>query len=902
MPVSFVNTINSDDFNRASLGSNYAQLNDAWGTVRLIASTTFDSSGPHTNNEAAAVWVGSGTYTADQYSEVSVNSLAFGSIDYVTGVIVRASTDTNGNRDFYFGFVASDSPGPNYTVAIGKVVNGTRTVLHSAAIAWSNGDRLGLFAVGSTIGLTKNGTELGGSFTQTDTSLTTGNPGLLANGTAAGLGDDWLSGDAEIALSFVLGTATETDAAQPITRKKAKAIGIATETDAAQALTALQTTGISFVGGAVGTNTATLPSFAANDIAIVYAFRDGSTTNPAVPGTFTSITNTTDGTTCSISMGWRRLQSGDTTIGTWTNASRCSVVLYRGMKPSGTPVGAFAAGASSTSNTLDYPALTLTATNGTSWVLRAAGHRSTDQNLETPPSGYTNRAAASGVDATAETAVHDTNGPVSSVSADNVTLTGTSSGRIPVSLELISKIIGGTLGIATETDAAQALTRKKAKAVGIAAETDAAQTIVNIGGKNIAVTPSTETDAAQTIARSKLKALGISSETDAAQSFARAKSRAVGVASETDTAQVFTRSKRRALGIATETDAAQVIVKTGAKFIAVTAATESDAAQAFSRSKRRAVGIGTETDAAQALGRRKSRAVGIAAETDAAQAFARSKLRALGVATETDAAQAITLAAVTLPIHVRAQNRPRPGRGPFSYGKFYVRDSRTYRLPSAPVLSFALGVATETDTAQGITRRKARAVGISTETDAAQTIGKRKTRAVAIAAETDTAQAFARSKRRAVGIATETDAAQTISRNGQKLIAVNVATETDTAQTLPWAPKRRLAAPALESDASMPISRSKRRLAAVALESDSAIALTRQKLRAPLFAGETDTALAFSRKKTRLVQPATELDSALSFDLSGGYSASPPAFVFRVPGRRSQLRVPKAGSALKIHP
>ena len=195
---------------------------------------------------------------------------------------------------------------------------------------------------------------------------------------------------------------------------------------------------VEYVGGAVGTNTATLPSFSPGDIAVVFAFRDGSATNPTIPGTFTSITNTTDGTSCSVSMGWRRLVSGDTTVGTWTNASRVSVAVYRGLKQIGTPVGALSAGANTTNASYAFPALTLSNSDGTSWVMRAAGHRSTNQQIETAPSGYTNRAASSGVDATAETGLHDSNGGVSSVTSGSVTISGTASGWVATSLELLA--------------------------------------------------------------------------------------------------------------------------------------------------------------------------------------------------------------------------------------------------------------------------------------------------------------------------------------------------------------------------------------------------------------------------------------------------------------------------------
>jgi hypothetical protein len=187
-------SVATDDFNRASLGSNWTNLNTTWGTIVTQTSTVFTGTSANTGNEAAAVWAGAGSFTDDQYSEGELGGLTFLTADYCAGYIARASADTDGNRDFYFFYVAGDSSGPNYTTVLGKVVNGTRTVLHSASAAWANTDLISIECEGTTIRGCKNGTPLGGSFTQTDSSLTTGKPGILANGSSL-TGDNWVGGN-----------------------------------------------------------------------------------------------------------------------------------------------------------------------------------------------------------------------------------------------------------------------------------------------------------------------------------------------------------------------------------------------------------------------------------------------------------------------------------------------------------------------------------------------------------------------------------------------------------------------------------------------------------------------------------------------------------------------------------
>jgi hypothetical protein len=191
---------------------------------------------------------------------------------------------------------------------------------------------------------------------------------------------------------------------------------------------------ISFVGAAAGTNSATLPSFQGGDIAVVFAFRDGNTTNPSVPTGWTSITNTNDGTSCSATSGWRRLVATDTTTGTWTNANRVVVAVYRGCEPFISPIGGGANGAGTT-NTVAYNTLTMSKADGTSWVLGHVGHVNVDTTVDSAGiSGMTARGG--GVDATAEAHAWDTNGGVSSWSTTNQTITGTAGAWITRTIEL----------------------------------------------------------------------------------------------------------------------------------------------------------------------------------------------------------------------------------------------------------------------------------------------------------------------------------------------------------------------------------------------------------------------------------------------------------------------------------
>lgn len=171
-----------------------------------------------------------------------------------------------------------------------------------------------------------------------------------------------------------------------------------------------------------------------------------------------------------------------------------------------------------------------------------------------------------------------------------------------------------------------------------------------------------------------------------------------------------------------------------------------------------------------------------------------------------------------------------------------------------------LGQATETDTAQPVTRLKARTLAQATETDAAQAVTRLKSRTLSQATETDSGQAIAaRSKTRTLAQAIETDSAQAVAR--LKSRTLGQASEVDAAQAITGSKVRTLSQ-AEESDAAQPVTRSKARALGQATEVEAAQALTLTKLRVLGQAVETDTAQPVTATKSRALGQATETDEA----------------------------------------
>ncbi|MFL1904763.1 hypothetical protein ACJWDR_37520 [Streptomyces tauricus] len=227
-----------------------------------------------------------------------------------------------------------------------------------------------------------------------------------------------------------------------------------------------------------------------------------------------------------------------------------------------------------------------------------------------------------------------------------------------------------------------------------------------------------------------------------------------------------------------------------------------------------------------------------AGETEAAQPLTGRKTRALGVASETDSAQT-------------------PGR--------------TRSHPLAPAAESASG--------QALTRAKTKALTLAADTETAQPLGRRKTKAVGIAGSTNSAQALGRSRVRAIAPATETATAQPTGRVKVKPVGhagevasalllapasgLQAAEETSTARPLARA-KTKVLGTATETAATRPLSRNKTRALLPGVESATSLSLGGGKARTITPAEETWTARPLGRAKARAAGAAGETASALS--------------------------------------
>lgn len=194
-----------------------------------------------------------------------------------------------------------------------------------------------------------------------------------------------------------------------------------------------------FIGFANGVDTATLPSHQAGDMIVAWAYRDNSATAPSLPSgqNWTNV-QSGGGLTNAGRLAAKIATSSSEGVGTFTNARNLTVSVWRPDAGETLSIGV-SAQSGGTSDPVAWAGLTLA--GPTSWVIGAAGHRNNDTALGTPFTGMVNRSNYIDPSLFTESALHDTDGGVSSWSSGSTNVGGTSSGYRTAVMEMV--VTGG---------------------------------------------------------------------------------------------------------------------------------------------------------------------------------------------------------------------------------------------------------------------------------------------------------------------------------------------------------------------------------------------------------------------------------------------------------------------------
>lgn len=320
------------------------------------------------------------------------------------------------------------------------------------------------------------------------------------------------------------------------------------------------------------------------------------------------------------------------------------------------------------------------------------------------------------------------------------------------------------------------------------------------------------------------------------------------------------------------------LIATGAAGLAA----ETDAALSIAAVQIRVVGLSVEVDAALALTGVVQGQVGLAAESDTALALSAVQIRSTGLSTETDTALALLVGAAAA-VETAAANRPRPGRGPYSLGRYYRPLGETAQpaqllatvglsvevdtaLALAGVAQSSSGLAAEVDTAVAQAGLQLRPVGLAIESDAAVALEALTIRPVGLAAEADSALSLAATQVMAVGRADESDSSLALA--GAQLRAAGLAVEGDLALALsPSTPGA--AGVAVEVDTALALAGVQKRTVGLAQESDAAFALALVQARSVGVVSEADAAFALAAVQRLTVGMASESDTAFALESVG---------------------------------
>jgi hypothetical protein len=200
-----------------------------------------------------------------------------------------------------------------------------------------------------------------------------------------------------------------------------------------------------------GNFSSTGPGPNAGDLKVILAWNRSSTTIPTLPGTYTNIASGTVGSTA-----WRlgcndSSSSGDIGSGTWTNATQLEGISWAGTAVgttgncNTTGIGAKNSNTGTSSGVATWTALTLNASNGSSWVAGFMGTTISAQRMGSCVAGGTQDL----ISTTQYSSGGDTNGPMTLNAMPSSTCSlgfGNSGTWVTVFLEILASSAGSTSG------------------------------------------------------------------------------------------------------------------------------------------------------------------------------------------------------------------------------------------------------------------------------------------------------------------------------------------------------------------------------------------------------------------------------------------------------------------------
>lgn len=176
--------------------------------------------------------------------------------------------------------------------------------------------------------------------------------------------------------------------------------------------------------------TATMPAHQAGDLILIFVRRSSDIPATTPPPTFAvpnwTILQSAGGGAMSLVSAWALATASNHTTGSWTGATHVCVIVLRADSDKELGIGPSSTGNQTLTETIVYPALTLSTIGGTSWGVRCGARNQVDTEVANAPAGWTNQIVQP-AGASALMAVHTLASLAANPTADTVSTTGINS-------------------------------------------------------------------------------------------------------------------------------------------------------------------------------------------------------------------------------------------------------------------------------------------------------------------------------------------------------------------------------------------------------------------------------------------------------------------------------------------
>lgn len=189
------------------------------------------------------------------------------------------------------------------------------------------------------------------------------------------------------------------------------------------------------------TTSAAIPTHAVGDLILVFTRGTAVPTKPTAGGTVPNwtVAQAAAADSVALSTAWFIATASTTTTGTWTGATHICVLVLRPDSGKKLGIGTTSTGNANNTQTIVYPAATLTTLGGTSWGVRCGTRGVAVTAVANAPASWTNQVvqpAGSG----ALMAVHTRAGLTGNPTADSVTVTSSNSPYRAHTLEVTEQL------------------------------------------------------------------------------------------------------------------------------------------------------------------------------------------------------------------------------------------------------------------------------------------------------------------------------------------------------------------------------------------------------------------------------------------------------------------------------